>query len=289
MWADFGLSCGWGSQPVHMTDIAADIPNLLSASAEDNGFHILRSYAEQVATRESFKLDLDTDKKTGRMSLLSASATEPASVVDVSWLPAAAEKLKISADIKDYVLAEVPIVEGDIPNRNMHCFLTSRLVEFLPEYGMSAYRTFVGKPVFYEHQHHDVEKARGIILDARMHFHKGRSYVMILKAFDRTKDRKLAEDVLSGARRGHSMSAWAGEFDCAACGRNWNTSYSASCECVRGPRNQQMKDRYLGMGKILPNQQLVYVCPDKFRYFESSSVGDPANYGAHQVTQNPWG
>ena len=273
------------------TNLTEETPNYLSASVGEGGSsHVIHSYAEQLAVQETFRLDSELDNSSGKMNLLSASVTAPSSVVDVSWLPAAAEKYKISADIKDYVLAEVPIVEGDVPNRNMHCFLSSRLVDFLPEYGMPAYRTFVGKPVFLEHKHEIIEAAKGIILDARMHFHNGRSYVMILKAFDRTKDRSLAEDVLSGRRRGHSMSAWAGQFDCAGCGHRWNTQYANSCECVRsGPNGEAVAGRYLGMGKVLADNRLVYVCPASFRYFESSSVGDPANFGAHQVTQNPWG
>ena len=272
-------------------NIAEPTPDtLLTASAAAEGdTHIIRSFAEQVAVRESHRLECDIDRNSGKMHLLSASAVEPASVVDVSGLPAAAEKYRISADIKDYVLAEVPIVEGDVPNRNMHCFLTSRLVEWLPEYGMQAYKTFIGKPVFMEHKHDIIEAAKGIILDARMHFHNGRSYVMILKAFDRTKDSKLAEDVLHGRRRGHSMSAWASTFDCSACGHRWNTQYQNSCECARGPRHQQMENRYLGLGQLTPDNRLVYACPANFRFFESSSVGDPANYGAHQLSQNPWG
>lgn len=272
-------------------NIADPTPNTLSASVEEDGAtHIIRSFAEQVATRESHRLECEVDRNSGKMSLLSASAVEPASVVDVSYLAAAADKYKISADIRDYVLAEVPIVEGDVPNRNMHCFLTSRLVDFLPEYGMPAYKTFVGKPVFMEHKHDIIEAAKGIILDARMHFHNNRSYVMILKAFDRTKDRQLAEDVLSGRRRGHSMSAWASTFNCSACGKGWNTQYQNSCECVRGPAHQQVAGRYLGFGQVLPGtNQLVYACPANFRFFESSSVGDPANFGAQQLSQNPWG
>jgi hypothetical protein len=269
--------------------LSEPIPHYLSASASDGEHHILHSYANQISTRESFRLETGIDPVNGRMGLLSASATDPSSIVDVSGLAAAAEKYKISADINDYVLAEVPIVEGDVPNRNMHCFLTSRLLEWLPEYGMQAYKTFVGKPVFMEHKHDIIEAAKGIILDARMHVHNNRSYVMILKAFDRTKDRNLAEAVLSGKRRGHSMSAWAGEFDCAACGHRWNTQYQNSCECVRGDPGAQVNNRYVGMGRITADGRLIYVAPAKFRYFESSSVEDPANFGAHQVAQNPWG
>src|SRR4051812_6705717 len=114
-----------------------ETPNVLSASADDT--HIVRSYAEQVATQDSFKLDFELDKASGKLMMANASVVDRQSVVDVSWLAAAAESYCISVDIRDYVIAEVPIVEGDVPNRNMHCFLTSRLLEFLPKYGVQAF------------------------------------------------------------------------------------------------------------------------------------------------------
>ncbi len=257
----------------------------ISASADDT--HIVRSYAEQVATQDSFKLDFSLNKADGRLMMANASVLDRKAVVDVSWLAAAAESYHISADIRDYVIAEVPIVEGDVPNRNMHCFLTSRLVEFLPKHGVQAFKTFVGKPVFYEHQHDDNTKAKGVILDASMRNVNGRWYVNILKAFDRTKDHKLAEDVLTGKRRGHSMSAWTSYFDCATCTHRWDTSYQTSCDCVKGPLNARAPGRYYGMGTVLPGSRLVYAAPYQFHFFESSNVGDPANYGAFQTQQAP--
>ena len=248
--------------------------------------HILTSYAEQFSAVETFKKS--TEVLQNRLHLMSASVVEPQATVDVSWLPAASEKYHLSSDIKDYILAEVPIVEGDVPNRNMNCFLTSRLLDFQPTLGMPTFRTFVGKPVFYEHQHHDITKAKGVILDSRMTHHAGRWFVTLLKAFDRTKDRSLAESVLSGKRRGHSMSAWAGTFECSICAHKWDTTYAKSCDCVRGPVESRMVDRYLGKGLIM-NGSLCYDVPGAFHFFESSSVGDPANYAAHQLQQTSVG
>lgn len=259
---------------------------VISAAAAAEDPHVVRSYAEQIATQETCRLEYGLDPNTGGLLMANASAVDRGAVVDISWLPAAAEAYHISADIKDYVIAEVPIVEGDIPNRNMHCFLTSRLVEFLPKFGIQAFKTFVGKPTFYEHQHDDNTKAKGVILDASMREVNGRWYVMVLKAFDRTKDRGLAEDILSGRRRGHSMSAWTAYFDCAYCGHRWDTSYQKSCDCVKGPGHLRASGRYVGMGMVNAGK-LIYAAPYQFYFFESSSVGDPANYGAFQVQQQP--
>jgi hypothetical protein len=257
----------------------------ISASADDS--HIVRSYAEHIATQESFRLGFELDKPTGRMLMANASVVDRSSVVDVSWLPAAAESYCLSADIRDYVIAEVPIVEVDVPNRNMDCFLTSRLVEFSPKFGVQAFRTFVGKPVFYEHQHDDNTKAKGVILDAAMKNIGGRWFVNILKAFDRTKDSKLAEDVLSGRRRGHSMSAWTSYMDCSICGHRWDTSYHAACDHIKGPVPSRVQGSFRGKGQVY-NGQLCYDAVFNAFFFESSSVGDPAAWTAHQTQQKPF-
>jgi len=255
---------------------------LISASLEiDN--HIVRGYAEHISSKESFRLNYDRSDN-GRLLMADASVVDNKFPVDVSWLPAAAEQYCISSDIRDYVIAEVPIVEGDVPNRNMDCFLTSRLVAFNTKFGMQTYKTFVGKPVFYEHQHDDHTKAKGVILDASMREVGGRWYVTILKAFDRTKDKALAEDVLSGRRRGHSMSAWTNNMDCSVCGHRWDTSYTQACDCMKGDPRERVQGRFSGKGKIM-NGQLCYDAVENFSFFESSSVGDPANYGAFQQQQ----
>jgi hypothetical protein len=250
--------------------------------------HIVRGYAEQLCTQESFRLDTTTAPQDGRILLAGASRVDQNALVDVSWLPAASEAYNISADINDYIIAEVPIVEGDIPNRNMDSFMTSRLVEYLPKFGCQTFGTFRGKPVFYEHQHEDNLKAKGVILDAAMRNLNGRWYVMILKAFDRTKDAKLAEDIRTGKRKGHSMSAWCAEMDCSVCGKRWDTSYPNACDCFKGPRNQRVAGRYVGKGQVVDGT-LCYDAVANFHFFESSSVGDPANYGAFQVQQVPFG
>lgn len=253
---------------------------------DPNSSHIIRSYATQIATQEAFRLGFERDRETGKVLMASSSVVDRGSRVDISWLPAAAEKYKISADIKDYVLCEVPIVEGGgIPNRNLHAFLSSRLTEFLPKYGCQAYQTFKAKPVHFEHQHDDETKAKGVIFDAAFRTINGRDFVFIIKGFDRTKDRELAEAVLSGKRRGHSMSAYAEAFDCSVCGHNWNTEYRNACEKhMKGPMGQRSEGRLLGAGQVYDGA-LSYMVVKGIVYIESSSVSDPAMWAAHQVQQ----
>ena len=44
----------------------------------------------------------------------------------------------------------------------------------------------------------------------------------------------------------------------------------------------------MGKGQVL-NGSLVYDAVYEYHFFESSSVGDPANYGAFQTQQKPFG
>ena len=138
--------------------------------------------------------------------------------------------------------------------------------------------------MFYEHQHDDNTKAKGVILDASMRNVGGRWFVMILKAFDRTKDRALAEDVRTGRRKGHSMSAWTSNFDCGYCGHRWDTSYPNACEHAKGPMQRRAQGRYTGFGDVL-NGNLVYAATHDASFFESSSVSDRAAYCAEQIDQ----
>lgn len=240
-------------------------------------------YSEQISARESYRLPTERDPATGNLHVLSASVTDHRHVVDVSWLPAASEEYQISADIKDFVLVEVPIVEADVPNRNMHAFLGSRLLQFLPKYGVQAHKTFVGKPTFYEHDHEDNKKAKGVIFDAAIRRINGRTHVSLIKGFCRQKDPKLANDILTGKRRGHSMSAWANAFDCSVCAHHWDTSVERACVHARGVDGRG--NQLAGLGKIHEGNKLCYAVVNGFCFFESSSVGDPANYAAHQSQQ----
>ena len=73
------------------------------------------------------------------------------STLDYSWLKGASETYQISADIKDYILTEVPIVTVDFPNRNLHAFPFDEVSYFDPRFGQFVYKTFTGKPTYADH------------------------------------------------------------------------------------------------------------------------------------------
>lgn len=68
-----------------------------------------------------------------------------------AWLPGAAEKYRISADIRDYILVPVPALITDIPNTNGDSLSARELLDFKPKFGMPMYKTFKGKPTHQEH------------------------------------------------------------------------------------------------------------------------------------------
>ena len=242
---------------------------------------IVRGYAQAVNQYESFKLSTSRSPKGAKLVATAGAMGERQ--VDYSWLNSASAKYQISADIRDYVMVEVPTVEGNVPNRNMNCFLSSRLQEFLPQYGCQCFQTFIGKPAFLEHDHEDETKAKGVIFDATFKIVNGRSFVFILKGFDRTKDAKLAEDVLTRKINGHSMSAYAGFFDCSVCGKRYDTKWQNACRCLVG--QPRVPKELNGMGVVQANGVLTYNMPADFYFFEDSAVGDQANWISSQVQQ----
>lgn len=249
---------------------------------------ILSSYAETIQTSETFRMGRSTGAD-GRSILSASSVAESDYRIDVSWLAAAALEFDISPDLRDYVLAEVPIVEGDVPNRNMHAFLSSRLTRFSGKYGMQVFKTFVGKPTFQDHKHQNPKAAKGVIFDATFRRLNGRDFVFLMKGFDRTKDSYLADAVLTRKRPGHSMSATAAYFDCSICGHRWDTSWGKACLHAKGAnihafRDDEFTGRYPGFGSVIQGQ-LCYGAPDDFTFFESSSVDDQAAWWAQQMQQ----
>lgn len=183
------------------------------------------------------------------------------------WLPYAAKKYNISSDIRDYVIQPTPTLPADIPNRNGVAFPLPRMVEFMPDYGMQAYKTFKGKPTFTEHDNQDHTKAKGVILDVSMRriegYGRGHFWVMHgLLAFDRTRDPQLANAILSGERNAVSMGAYTENYSCSYC-----SALIGDCDHLHP---KEPLDFY-ALGNYLVYRQVTGFCG-----FETSSVATPA-------------
>ncbi len=191
------------------------------------------------------------------------------SPVDISWLPAAAKAYNISPDIRDYVVAGVPYITSDYPNRNLQSFASNEILRFRPRFGMVTYKTFVGKPTFQDHKNDDPLQAKGVNLDAVLSYvPKYNVYkIIVLSAFDRTKDSIVAKAIADKKANTYSMGAWVEEFQCSICGSNANTD---NCEHFA---------KY-GKGGVTNNRELVYQNCHGVEFFEGSQVGDPADITA---------
>lgn len=195
-----------------------------------------------------------------------ATATSP---VDVSWLPAAAKIYELSSNIRDYVVVGVPYITSDFPNRNLQAFSAGEILRFHPRFGRVTYRTFVGKPTFQNHKNNDVTQAKGVNLDAVVSYvPKYKVYkIIVLSAFDRTKDKILSTAIANKEANTYSMGAWVELFKCAICGTDANAPV---CE------------HFLkwGKGNITPRNELVYQNCTGVEFFEGSNVDDPADVTA---------
>ena len=139
-----------------------------------------------------------------------------------TWLPFAAKKYNISADIKDYLILPVLTIPTDLANRNGVAFPLKSLLEFQPEYGMQSYKTFKGKPVFEEHSNEDHTKAYGVIADAYLKPLVGYSNNKIWKlikllCFDRTQNIDATTRIANGETNTYSMGAYVDEYYCSYC------------------------------------------------------------------------
>jgi hypothetical protein len=188
--------------------------------------------------------------------------------IDVSWLPAASETYQISDDPRDYVLADIPIVTVDIPNRNMQAFPYEEVSYFDPSQGRLVYQTFLGRPTHIDHDNKDPLKAKGVIFDSALQFVPAYNVwkIRILAGWDRSKDPQLVRQILEKKRTGYSMGALVNNFVCSVCG-NIDTNMRP-CKCMAR-----------GKGMLLGNKLVYQMCVGA-AFIETSSVDDPADVTA---------
>lgn len=229
---------------------------------------------------EGHKCEQFKDPTTGKLRLASNNIFNKSGNIDISWLPIAAEQYNISADIRDYVINEIPIVTVGVPNRNLDAFSFDAVTAWNPEMGRVAYQTFIGKPTHRDHDNKDIRKARGVHFDSQLQKKADGSYkIVVLAGWDRSKDSQLVSEILSGRRTGFSMGAFVGHTECSVpgCGE---TSTNGRIACSHQQHGK-------GKGSIIHNQ-LVYELCHNINYIETSSVADPADHEAHQRWQTPW-
>ena len=132
------------------------------------------------------------------------------------------------------------------------------------------YRTFLGKPIFVNHQNEDPTKARGRVVAAR-YIEKGADkYIEVIQEVDAQRFPKLAKEIREGGMDSVSMGVEAGFTICSVC-ENRATDIFDMCNHIK-----------LHKGEYLPHHKtgkktLVYENCYKLGFFELSYVFDPAD------------
>jgi len=140
-----------------------------------------------------------------------------------------------------------------------------------------AYKTFVGRPVFVEHNNEDPKRARGVVLDSIYRETKLASghtdaSVYCLMEIDAHTFPKLGSAIMTGVIPGVSMGADVGFTVCSACGNKAKTErdYCDHLPNMKGIRLDIYKN---GTRK----EALVWENCHKPNFFELSCVFDPAD------------
>lgn len=200
------------------------------------------------------------------------------------WLPFASEVYNISASLKDYAFVPIEIIRSELPNKNGVGFTFEELARFNPEFGQQAYRTWVGKGCYAEHQNNRTpELAKGVILDVALrradeftgNFYRLNHFL----AYDRNKDTALVNQILRKERIGYSMGSMCRFYSCSICGENVN-DLGGMCDHidVRNARARAMSMR------VIQGNKLAYCRPHWIFGVECSSVEHAAAGYAYNPT-----
>lgn len=208
--------------------------------------------------------DIGFNKRAGFTKMSSVDVPN-FGVVDLTFLEAASQHHQISDDPYDYKYSINRIVVGSIPNRNMDCFPTNELAKWNGLQGKEGYRTFEGKPLYFEHNQVPLD-ARGIIISSR--FKKEGGYYIVENFFgaDTRKDHTLANQIYNAQRPHFSMGCVAPHVSCSICGPEKKFATERDY-CHHFKSN--LKGHIVG-GK------LCYEVVHDMVFIEQSSVADPA-------------
>jgi hypothetical protein len=146
-----------------------------------------------------------------------------------------------------------------------------------------SYKTFVGRPIYVEHNNSDPDRARGVILDAVYRESKLASgatdaSVYCLMEVDAENFPKLANAIMEGSLNAVSMGADVEGTQCSACGKY---ASKPAEYCTHIPRLKGRTVTVYKQGKRI--ESLVYESCIKPNFFELSFVFEPADESAWLV------
>ena len=216
---------------------------------------------------------VETDKPTADVS----TPAQVGELIDTSWLPFAASTYKISPNLNDYVIVNMPICPSDIPNRNGVAFPLAELIAYQPPpMNRMTYKAWTGCPVHLEHDNEDHEKAIGVIFDTSLRIMRGygdgKLYVVYgLIGIDKTKDPRTAEKFLSGNMDTGSMGALADYFTCSVCGARATDNEFTNCSHIKSTSAVNWRIMTHEGRKVVAYLNAHVLSP-----IEYSAVADPA-------------
>jgi len=148
-----------------------------------------------------------------------------------------------------------------------------------------SYRTFVGKPVFVEHNNQDHTKAKGVVLDAIYKETKLASGIVdgsvyCLMEVDGEQFPKLANAIMEGRINAVSMGADVEGTICSACGK-YASKPKEFCEHI--PRLKGQTVSLYKQGKRV--EALVWEICVNPSFFELSYVFEPADGSAKLLSR----
>ena len=137
-----------------------------------------------------------------------------------------------------------------------------------------SYKSFIGKPVFVNHENHDPTKARGVVVASRYAENGMDKYIEVVQEIDAKRFPKLAHEIKSGGLDSVSMGAEAGFTICSYC-HNKATEVEDMCDHVLNDKGKTLSrlDRKTGKREDV----LIFESCHKISFFELSYVFEPAD------------
>ncbi|TWF71666.1 DUF7178 family protein [Kitasatospora viridis] len=155
--------------------------------------------------------------------------------------------------------------------------------EFPAEEIKAAYKTFVGKPVFVNHENSDHRRARGVVIDAALHEDRNPdgtpdTWCEVLMEVDARRFPKLAKAILDGDVDRTSMGCDVAYSVCSACG-NRATTPAEYCQHIPRSKGQRIY-RHTASGQRV-GELIREVCFGLGFFENSLLVEPPADPTAH--------
>lgn len=129
-----------------------------------------------------------------------------------------------------YILTQVRAISARV-NQNYDGWPSEELKK--------AYKTFIGKPCFVNHENHDPTKARGVVVASRYVENGADRYVEVVQEIDAQRFPKLAHEIKTGGMDSVSMGAEAGFTICSYC-YNKATDLHDMCDHVRNHKGKTL-------------------------------------------------